>query len=45
MGLKLGQNIKFKYFFSGFYSILVATKLSCRDIGRDILLVATSVAT
>ena len=37
MGLKLGQNIKFGLFF-GFSAFLVATKLSGRDTGRDILL-------
>ena len=43
MGLKLGQNINFRFFFLGFSAFLVAAKLSgCdsllgRDIGRDIL--------
>ena len=58
MGLKFGQNIKFQFFlrflhhsgrdkaFLSRQSLLVATKLACRDTGRDILLlVATSVVT
>ena len=44
MGLKLGQNINFRLFFR-FLNVSSRDSLLGRDTGRDILLVATLVAT